>query len=278
VNAALFVAVVFLVLKFGSSARLAAAYGIAVSGTFLITSALFLTVARRRWRWPAWAIVLAALVVGPVEVAFFGANLAKIVHGGYLPLLIAAAVFTVMTTWHRGRDVVTANRRAQEGSLRAFVDGLRDVSPPVERVPGTAVFPSPSPDTTPLAMRANVEHNHLLHERVVIISARTVNVPFVRAGERVRVDDLGDGIVRVSAKFGFQDVPDLPGALRLAGLDGDRPTWFLSRMTIVPTHAAGMRWWRKKLFMGLTRHAASPVADFGLPWSRTVVLGSQIPL
>jgi KUP system potassium uptake protein len=115
VNAALFVAVVVLVLKFGSSARLAAAYGIAVSGTFLITSALFLTVARQRWRWPAAAIVLCALVVGPVEIAFFGANLAKIVHGGFLPLLIAAAVFTVMTTWHRGREIVSANHRARRG-------------------------------------------------------------------------------------------------------------------------------------------------------------------
>jgi KUP system potassium uptake protein len=187
-------------------------------------------------------------------------------------------VFTAMTTWHRGRDIVSANRRAQEGPLREFVDGLRTVRPPVERVPGTAVFPSPSPDTTPLAMRANVEHNHLLHERVVIVSACTVNVPFVRPGERVAVDELGDGIFHVSARFGFQDVPDLPAALRLAGLDADRPTWFLSRMTIVPTHAPGMSWWRKKLFMGLNRHAASPVADFHLPWDRTVLLGSQVPL
>jgi KUP system potassium uptake protein len=278
VNGLLFVAVVLLVLKFGSSAKLAAAYGIAVSGTFLITSALFFTVARRRWHWPAWSVALAALVIGPVEVAFFGANLAKVVNGGYLPLLIAGAVFLVMSTWHRGRDIVSANRRAEEGPLRTFVAGLRDASPPVERVPGTAVFPSPSPDTTPLAMRANVEHNHLLHQRAVIVSATTVNVPFVDPLQRVAVDELGDGIIHVRARFGFQDLPDLPAALQLAGIDGGRATWFLSRMTIVPTHAAGMSWWRKKLFMGLTRHAASPVADFGLPWDRTVVLGSQVRL
>jgi KUP system potassium uptake protein len=278
VNALLFVAVVFVVLKFGSSAKLAAAYGIAVSGTFLITSALFLTVARRRWHWPVWAIVLAALVIGPVEVAFFGANLAKVVHGGFLPLLIAAAVFTVMTTWHRGRDIVSANRRALEGSLREFVDCLQDVRPPIERVPGTAVFPSPAGDTTPLAMRANVEHNHLLHERVIVVSAETLTVPFVPRDERVTVRELGDGIVHVHARFGFQDAPDLPDALRLADLDGDDRTWFLSRMTIVPTHAPGMPWWRKKLFMGLNRHAASPVPEFGLPWDRTVLLGSQVPL
>ncbi len=278
VNAALFVAVVLLVLKFGSSARLAAAYGIAVSGTFLITSALFLTVARRRWHWPAWAIALAALVIGPVEVAFFGANLAKIVHGGFLPLAIAAAVFTVMSTWHRGRDIVSANRRAEEGPLREFLDCLRDARPPVERVPGTAVFPSPGVDTTPLAMRANVEHNHLLHERVILVSAETVDVPYVPRRQRVAVCELGGGIVHVRARFGFQDAPDLPDALRLAGLDGDEATWFLSRMTIVPTHAPGMSWWRKKLFMGLNRHAASPAADFRLPFDRTVLLGSQVPL
>jgi KUP system potassium uptake protein len=274
INAALFVAVVLLVLKFGSSARLAAAYGIAVSGTFLITTALFLTIARRRWRWPAWAIWLAALVIGPVEVAFFGANLAKIVHGGFLPLAIAAAVFTVMTTWHRGREIVSANRRAQEGPLPAFAPCLRDV----RRVPGTAVFPSPAVDTTPLALRANVEHNHLVHERIILLSAETVNVPFVDRRERVTVRPLGGGLVHVRARFGFQDTPDLPDALHLAGLDGDDATWFLSRMTVVPTHGPGMSWWRKKLFMGLNRHAASPVADFGLPWDRTVLLGSQVPL
>jgi KUP system potassium uptake protein len=278
VNAALFVAVVLLVLEFGSSARLAAAYGIAVSGTFLITSALFLTLARRRGHWPIWSIVLAVLAIGPLELAFFAANLTKIVHGGFLPLAIAAAVFTVMTTWHRGREIVSANRRAEEGSLPEFVGALRTLDPPVARVPGTAVFPSPSADTTPLAMRANVEHNHLLHERVIIISATTVNAPFVARRDRVTVADLGDGIVHVSARFGFQEAPDLPGALRFAGLGGDDPTWFLSRMAIVPTRAPGMPWWRKKLFMALTRHAASPVADFRLPCDRTVVLGSQVRL
>jgi KUP system potassium uptake protein len=113
---------------------------------------------------------------------------------------------------------------------------------------------------------------------VIVVSAETVNVPFVPRRERVAVQPLGHGIVHVRARFGFQDVPDLRDALRLAGLDGDDPTWFLSRMTVVPTHAPGMSWWRKKLFMGLNRHAASPVADFGLPWDRTVLLGSQVPL
>jgi len=113
---------------------------------------------------------------------------------------------------------------------------------------------------------------------VIVVSAETLAVPFVPRDERVTLRDLGDGIVHVHARFGFQDAPDLPDALRLAELDGDQGTWFLSRMTIVPTHAPGMPWWRKKLFMGLNRHAASPVADFGLPWDQTVLLGSQVPL
>jgi KUP system potassium uptake protein len=179
-----------------------------------------------------------------------------------------------MTTWHRGREIVSANRRAQEGSLRTFAGCLREV----ERVPGTAVFPSPAVDTTPLAMRANVEHNHVLQERVIIVSAETADVPFVARRERVTVEALGEGMTHVRARFGFQDAPDLPDALRLAGLDGDEATWFLSRMTIVPTRAPGMSWWRKKLFLALNRHAASPAAEFGLPFDRTVLLGSQVRL
>jgi len=286
VNMALFAAVVVLVLGFRSSERLAAAYGIAVSGTFLITTVLFLTVARRRWHWPPWLIGLLALAFAPLELAFFAANLGKIHHGGWLPLVIAISVFTVMTTWHRGREIVTANRRAEEGSLQAFVDRLRVAEPPVLRVPGTAVFPSPSRDTTPLALRANVHYNHVLHDRAVIITIESANVPHVTRKERVVVDPLGytdDNIVHVTARFGFQDQPDIPDALRLArakglecDIDVDHPIYFLSRITIEVTPARGMSRWRKKLFLAVSRHAASPVAHFGLPEDRTVSVSSQI--
>jgi KUP system potassium uptake protein len=288
INWGLFMAVVALVVGFGSSERLGSAYGVAVSGTFVITTVLFLTVARLRWRWPTWAIALAATVFLTVEVTFFAANLSKIHHGGWLPLVIAAAVFTVMTTWHRGRESVTANRSTEEGPLRSFVEELHAMDPPLPRVPGTAVFPSPSKDTTPLALRANVEHNHVLHDRVVIISGQSVNVPHVPRRERVTIDDLGytdDNITHVTARFGFQDEPNLPDALRLASakglecdIDPERASYFVSRITIRVTDAPGMSRWRKKLFVAVARNAASPVSYFALPDERTITMSSQIPL
>jgi KUP system potassium uptake protein len=288
VNWGLLAAVVVLVLGFGSSARLGSAYGVAVTGTFIITTALFLFVARSLWQWPAWKTSLAATILLPVEATFFTANLTKIVHGGWLPLVIAAAVSAVLLTWQRGRQIVTANRFAEEGPLRAFVDEIRDLSPPVIRVPGTAVFLNPSIETTPLAMRANVEHNYVLHESAVIISVESVGVPHVPESERVSIDDLGytdDGIAHVTARFGFQDEPNIPETLRLAvakglecELDLEHATYLLSRITIQPTNAPGMRRWRKALFVTLARNAASPVEYFCLPAERTVTMGSTIEL
>jgi KUP system potassium uptake protein len=286
VNALLLAAVVVLVLGFHSSARLASAYGIAVSGTFVITTLLFLVVARRRWAWPRWALAAAAIAWLPVEVVFLAANLGKIHHGGWLPLAIALVVFTVMTTWHRGRAIVTASRAREEGLLRDFVDGLHEMDPPLPRVPGTAVFPNPSIETTPLALRANVEHNHVLHERVVVIWAQILDIPHVPRAQRITVDDLGDpddGITHVTARFGFQDEPNLPDALRLArahglacDLDTERLSYFVSKMSLTISDGAGMRRWRKRLFVALARDSASPVGYFRLPVERTVTLGSTI--
>jgi KUP system potassium uptake protein len=288
VNWGMFAVVVGLVVGFGSSERLGAAYGVAVSGTFVITTILFLTVARWRWRWPVWAIALGAAVFLTVEATFLAANLTKIHHGGWLPLVIAIGVFSVMTTWHRGREIVTANRVREEGPLQRFIDELHALDPPLPRVPGTAVFLNPSLLTTPLAMRANVEHNHVLHEHVVIISVQPVDMPHVPRRERVMIDDLGysdDNITHVTARFGFQDPPNIPDALGLAqsigpesGWDFERPSYFLSRLTIRVTAAPGMARWRKKLFVAIARNAASPVDYFGLPEERTITLGSHIPL
>jgi KUP system potassium uptake protein len=288
INWLLLTVVIVLVLGFGSSQRLASAYGIAVSGTFVITTVLFLAVARWRWRWPVWAIAVAAVIFLPVEGSFFAASLGKVLHGGWLPLGIALTVFTIMTSWHRGREIVTANRSREEGPLRDFVEELHAMRPPLPRVPGTAVFPHASIETTPLAMRANVEHNHVVHERVVIVWVQIVNAPRVPRGERVSVDDLGysdDNITHVTARFGFQDHTDIPDALRLAraaGLECDidvvRPSYFVSRMTLTVTDAPGMSRWRKKLFVVLARNAASLADYFGLPVDRTVTMGSAIPL
>jgi len=287
VNAAMFVVVLLLMVTFGSSQRLATAYGVSVTGALLIDTLLLLSVARALFHWPTWKLVLAAVAFGGTEATFLAANLTKILHGGWLPLLIAAVMFTVMTTWQRGRQVITRNRAAVEGSLRDFVEELR--ARPVRRVPGTAVFPHPSGQTTPLALRANVEHNQVLHEHVVIVSAQAQNVPHIRQADRLRIDELGhanDGIVYLTIRYGFADHIDIPRTLRAAST-GDHPemqvdpntaSYFLSRATLTVSRAPGMARWRKVLFIALAHNAADPSTRFGLPPDRTVVMGSRVDL
>ncbi len=289
VNWGLFVAVLALVVGFGSSKNLASAYGIAVTGTLAIDSILFFIVVRMIWRKPLWLVIAGLTYFLTIDLAFFAANLPKLFHGGWFPLLIAFAVFTVLTTWQHGRKIVTENRREEEGDLLAFVDGLRDLDPPLNRVPGTAVYFNRSPDTTPLAMRANVEHNHALQESTVVLAIQTARVPNVPMEERVKVDDLGfadDGIAHLTATFGFQDEPDVPGLLRYVAdseeiectIDPDHCSYFMSRIVIVPTKAPGMRMWRKHLFTAMSRNSIQPSEYFCLPDDQTVVLGSHIDL
>ncbi len=288
VNWSLFVAVVALVLAFRSSQSLASAYGIAVTGTFMVNTVLFLAVTLWIWKWPVWKATLFGVVFLGIEVTLFAANITKVVHGGWVTLVIALAIFTVLATWRRGRAIITERRTAVEGPLRDFVARIDAASPPVERVPGTAVFLHPTFDTTPLALRANYEHNHVLHTSVVILTVKSVNVPHVSGGERIRIDPLGDpadGITHVTARIGFQDRPAVPQALRLAraqGLECDadiaHATYFLSHITIQPVRGPGMMLWRKRIFAAFARNAASPVEYFGLPPERTVQMGSEIPL
>jgi KUP system potassium uptake protein len=288
-NLSLFVAVVAIVIAFGSSAALASAYGVAVTGTFILNTILFLAVARLLWHKPKRLIALGAAVFLTVEVAFFAANLTKVAHGGWLPLAIAFTGFTVLKTWRKGRDIVTVNRSREEGPLRDFIDKLDARDYPVQRVPGTAVFLNANPKTTPLALRANVEHNHVLHERVIIVSIETVPVPHVSDVDRLVADHLGhpaDGITGLTARFGFQDEPNVPATLRLASerhllestIDVDHASYFLSQITIVPTDAPGMSSWRKRLFLTMTHNAANPAAYFRLPDDRTVTMGERIDL
>jgi KUP system potassium uptake protein len=286
VNAALFVGVMAVMLSFRSAERLATAYGVSVTGALLIDTILMLVVARVLWRWQPWKLALAAVAFGGVEATFLAANLSKVLHGGWLPLLIAIVLFTVMTTWRRGREIVSGNRRRQEGSLSEFVDELYEKG--MRRVPGTAVFPHPGKDTTPLALRANVQHNKVLHEDVLIVSASSANVPHVPVDERFEVDHLGhtdDHIQHLSVRFGFSDEPDLAEALRQAcrtgaldsrTIDAKNASFFLSRGAIRRTHNPGMAQWRKILFLALAHNAADPAAYFGLPVDRTVTMGSPV--
>ncbi|HEX6755279.1 MAG TPA: potassium transporter Kup [Mycobacteriales bacterium] len=285
VNWTLFAGVVALMLAFRSSQRLATAYGIAVTGALLVDTLLLLVVARAMWRWAPWKLALAAVAFGGVEATFLAANLTKVLHGGWLPLLIATVMFTVMMTWYSGRTIVRRNRTEKEGPLQAFVERMRTDG--IGRVPGTAVFPHPSKDTTPLALRANVEHNHVLHEHVVIIWAKPESVPHVDPEDRITADDLGyadDGIVHLTFRHGFFDTPDIPAALeqavaesKLEGrLEPASVSYFLSRGALRRTRAPGMRHWRKSLFLVLAHNAANPAELFGLPTEQTVVMGSTI--
>ena len=288
INWGLYAAVVALVLGFGSSAGLASAYGIAVTGTFLINTALFLAVMRTIWKRPWWLVALVGIAFGSVEVAFFTANLTKIVHGGWLPIVVAGAIFVLLLTWQRGRIIVTRNRKTTEGSLREFVASLKDLEPPVHRVPGTAVFLNASTTTTPLALRVNVEHNHTLHEHVLVVSVEFDKIPHIPDEQRLIIDDLGDiqdGMAHVTARFGYQDAPDVPRALRLlppgqvdTDVDVDNAAYFLSRMTLVRTDADTMPAWQKRLFLSLAHNASNPTEYFGLPTNRSISMGAEIDL
>jgi KUP system potassium uptake protein len=289
INASMFVTVVAIVIGFGSSTALAFAYGVAVTGTFILNTILFLAVARLLWRKPWRVIALGAAVFLSVELAFFAANVTKVVHGGWLPLAIALVVFTLLMTWRKGHGTVTLNRIREEGPLQEFLDELEARRPPVARVPGVAVFLNANPQTTPLALRANVEHNHVLHGDVIIVSIETGRVPHVSDDDRIVVDATGhpaDNITVLTARFGFQDQPNVPDSLRLAvqrqlldrAVDVDKASYFLSHITVVPTPSHGMSSWRKQLFVAMARNAADPAAYFGLPDDRTVTIGERIDL
>jgi KUP system potassium uptake protein len=286
INWMLLAAVLTLVFAFGSSAKLASAYGVAVTGTITITTLLFFAVARLRWHRPAWIVAAAATAFGVVDLAFLTANLTKVPHGGWLPLLVAIGTFTVLTTWQDGRRLITARRERAEGPLRDFIDELHERRPPLTRVQGTGVYLNRGDRTTPLAMRATVEHLQTLHEHVVIATIETVQRPYVPPEERLVVSDLGfrdDGIAHVCARFGFLDVPHVPGVLRAANeaglecpLEVDEASYFLSKIELELSDEPGMARWRKRIFLATAHLASDPVDYFALPRHRTLLMGSLI--
>ncbi|MGW4716715.1 KUP/HAK/KT family potassium transporter, partial [Nocardia sp. NPDC004260] len=288
INWLLMVSVLTLVFAFRSSAALAYAYGMTVTGTITITTLLFFYVARARWHIPLWLLAVGAVPLLSVDLLFVAANLTKLVHGAWLPLLIGLTAFTIMTTWQRGRDIVTAERERREGSLREFVDHLHAGDPPVLRVPGTAVFLNRGKRTAPLALRANAEHNHVRHAHVVIMSIETEPVPRVPADERISVDSLGyaeDGIIHVCARFGYMESQNVPGALALLDpavtegpLQLDRASYFLSKIELRPGTEPTMAQWRKRLFIATSYITADAAEQFGLPRERTVIMGAHIEI
>ncbi len=287
INWFLCIGVVALVLAFKSSGGLANAYGVAVTGTFILNTLLFLAVSRAMWKTPRWRLAMLGALFLTVEIAFFASNLAKILHGAWLPLAAGGVVSIVMLTWRRGRELVTDNRVAKEGSLSEFLEHLAATKSQVRRVPGTAVFLNPGDETTPLALRAEVEHSHALHEKLLIVSVDTISIPVAEKNERFVVNRVGRGLFQAThivIRFGYQEPTDVPGALSLArkqgflerNLDLEGASYFISRITLNPTTAPGMRPWRKKVFLAMARNAASPIEHFNLPVEKTVSVGSQI--
>jgi KUP system potassium uptake protein len=287
INWVLLLSVLALVVTFKTSTALAFAFGMAVTGTITITTLLFFYVVRNHWGKPLWIVALGGGALLGVDFLFLAANLTKLVHGAWLPLLIAVVAFTILTTWQRGRALVTRRRELDEGSLNAFVEQLHALQPPMQRVPGTAVFLNRGKVTAPLAMRANVEHNHILHETVVILSLETAPVPHVPPAERLTVDDLvydDDGIVHVAARLGYMDEPNVPDLIRLLRetdiqlpLDGEI-SYFLSTIELHRGDAPGMSRWQKRLFLATSRITADAAEYFHLPRDRTVIMGSRIDL
>jgi KUP system potassium uptake protein len=300
INAALFVAVLAIVVGFGSSLALASAYGVAVTGTFMLNTILFLGVARLLWHKPWPLIALGAAVFLTIEVAFFAANLTKVAHGGWLPLSIALVVFTLVITWHQGREVVTANRTRAEGPLRDFIEQLGTYDFPLRQVPGIGVFLNRNLHTTPLALRANLEHNHVIHDHVLIVAVEIERVPHIHDAERVApgaktlysaatgdpLHPAAESITPIILRFGFLDEPDVPAALRVASdrdlIEGrpdlDSATYFVSQIAIVPGAHTGMAMWRKKLYVAMARNAADPAEYFRLPDDQTVSTSGRIQL
>jgi KUP system potassium uptake protein len=289
INWALCIGVAAVVLWFKHSARLTDIYGVAVTGTFILNTILFLAVARSRWHTAKWKLALLGTLFLFVEVSFFSSNLAKIAHGAWLPLGVGLIIATVMITWQRGRVILTRNRTEQEGSLTEFLDGLCDVTPALRRVPGTAIFLNPGKQTTPLALRGQVAHNHALHEKVVIVSVDAIGVSHVDEPDRLALEWLGRGLFKVAhitIRVGYQDKSDIPAALAHArkcgllerNLDLEHASYFVSRITIMPCDAPGMSRWRKRLFIAMARNATTPITHFRLPIDRTVMMGSQVTL
>jgi KUP system potassium uptake protein len=287
INWALGIGVLVLTLVFRSANRLGDIYGVAVTGTFILNTLLFLAVARLIWRTPWRRLVPVGLLFLTVETAFFGANVVKVEHGAWLPLVIGLLLSLVMLDWRRGQTVVTSHRVEQEGSLDEFLRACPATQPPLVRVPGVGVFLNPNKETTPLALRTEVDYTHSLQEKVIIVSVDSVGVPHVDDFDRLAVEELGPGLFKVfhvTVRAGYQDKLDIPASLELArkqgllerSLDLEQASYFVSRIVITPTRASPWRTAAKKLFILMARNAASPVDHYRLPADRTAIMGAQV--
>ena len=281
VNWLLAVSTILIVVGFRTSGALAAAYGIAVTMTMIITALLLHVVATERWRWPLPVALAVTSAFLTIDLSFFVANLLKVFQGGWLPIGIGAVLFTLMTTWKTGRRLVAERLTARAFPLEEFVAAVT-ASPPT-RVPGTAVFMTAQPTGTPAALAHNLRYNKVLHQHVVIVTVSTVPTPHVPPEERVTVERVGDDIYNARIHYGFMEDPDVPEVLvhlRQLGvpIDDQDVTFFLGRETIVVSRRGGMATWREKLFVLMARNAVRATAFFRLPPERVVELGVQVEM
>ena len=279
INWGLFIAVVALVLGFRSSSALAAAYGVAVTGTMLIDSLLLAVVMLLTWSWNRALTAACAALFIVVDLAFFTSNALKIPHGGWFPLVIAVVIFTLLTTWRTGRRLLVAQLREAALPVELFLHGLRDVP----RVPGTAVFLTSNAEGAPPALLHNLKHNKVVHETVILLTVHTVDYPGTQGSERLVLSELGQGFHRAEMYFGYRDDQNVPQTLaELAPatlpLDPMQTSYFLSRETLLPARRPGMLLWREHLFAWMVRNAATPLRTFHLPPNRVVELGQQITI
>lgn len=281
INWLLLISIILLVVEFGSSSKLAAAYGIAVTGTMLITNILAIAVAIRLWDWSPARAVLGALPFICIDLGFFLANSVKIPDGGWFPLVFGLAVFILLTTWKRGRELLGERLAANAMQLRPFITNIAESG--VERVPGTAVFMTPDPESVPHALLHSLKHYKALHEQVIILSVKVFDVPYVPDIDRVEVHRLASNFAQVVVQYGFKDEPDIPAALALCGesgltLDMMDTSFFLGRETLIPKLGSSMAYWRALIFVAMFRNAGSATAFFKIPSNRVVELGSQVVL
>jgi KUP system potassium uptake protein len=267
------------VLYFGSSTALGAAYGIAVTGTFLMTTALLYVVARSWWGWSVWRALALTAPLFIIDGAFFGANVLKITDGGWVPLTIAAGIFVLMTTWNRGREIVQDLLRRGMLPMDMLLSDLENRK--TARVPGCAVFMTREPEGAPVVLLHHLKHNKVLHEKVILLSVLSEEVPEIPDAERMKIAKLSQGFFRITARYGFMESTDVPAILARAAAEGieTKPldtTYYLGREQLIPTGPTPLWSWRKKLFVFMSRNARSATAFYGIPPNRVVELGAQI--
>jgi KUP system potassium uptake protein len=280
INWALMIAVILLVLVFQRSSNLTAAYGIAVTGAMLIDNFLLAVVLFKLWQWKAPVAIAMLALFFAIDGAYLGANLTKIPDGGWVPLVMGVAIFTLLTTWSRGRALMRENMAEGTIPLEVFTKSAHSSA---ARVSGTAIFMASTAAGVPSALLHNIKHNKVLHERVVILTVSIEDVPYVDEGERYSVKDFGNGFYRLTLRFGFLEETDVPAALKGVSMCGEpfnmmKTSFFLSRQTLIASDKPGMALWREKLFAWMLRNAASAMEFFRLPTNRVVELGSQLKI